>query len=387
MALKDVVEDIEGYREIATEIQVLRKYGSDHKSSRGEVAQIISQLHPPKIVLKLSEIIQETSSTRTFRLMGKDVGLPPFQAGQYLNLFVDIHGIRTSRPYSISSPPTHTGYYDVTVRRVEDGFVSSYLLDELKVGDELESTSPSGNFYYNALFHGADLVFLAGGSGVTPFMSMIREVAERGLTSRRIHLLYGSRNEADVIFQEELSAIAAHHRNISWMPVISNPSKNYAGATGLLTADRIAEAVGDVTSKTFYICGPEVMYDFCRRELVKLGVQKTKIRVEAYGPPREVTKQPGWPAEIRADDLFTVGLRSGKIIRAKASEPLMVSLEKNGIVIPASCRSGECSLCRTKMLSGKVFHPEGVRLRKSDSQFGYIHPCMAYPLTDLEILL
>ncbi|MFZ5569493.1 MAG: FAD-binding oxidoreductase [Thermodesulfobacteriota bacterium] len=387
MALKDVVQEIEGYREIEGEIRVLKKYGSDYKSSKGVVDQIIAQLHPPKIVLKLTEIIPETDSTRTLRFTGKNHNLPPFQAGQYLNLFVDVHGIRTSRPYSISSPPTRTGYYDVTIRRVAEGFVSSYLLDELKVGDELESTSPSGNFTYNPLFHGQDLVFLAGGSGITPFMSMIREAAERGLTSRRIQLLYGSRSEMDVIFQDELTAIAGRHANISWKPVISDPARDYRGARGLLTAETIRETVGPPAAKTFYICGPEIMYDFCRRELVQLGVPRAKIRVEAYGPPSDVTRQPGWPPEIGPGDMFTVTLRGGKSIPAKAAEPLMNALERQGIVVPASCRSGECSLCRTKMLSGKVFHPQGVRLRKSDRQFGYIHPCMAYPLSDLEILL
>ena len=84
---------------------------------------------------------------------------------------------------------------------------------------------------------------------------------------------------------------------------------------------------------------------------------------------------------------MTVALNGGRSIKARTGEPLMNSLEREGIVIPALCRSGECSLCRTKLLKGEVFQPEGVRLRKSDVQFGYIPPCMAYPLGDLEIML
>jgi ferredoxin len=129
------------------------------------------------------------------------------------------------------------------------------------------------------------------------------------------------------------------------------------------------------------------MYDFCLKELAKLDIKKRRIRTEVYGPPKDVSAQPGWPEGIKPDTLFTIRLKGGKTIEAKASEPLMISLERNGITIPALCRSGECSLCRTKMLSGKVFQPEGVKLRKSDRTFGYIHPCMAYPLSDLDILL
>ena len=386
MALKDVLKDIEGYQEIASEIQVLRKYGSDYSSTKGVVEHIISLLHPKRITLKLSEVQGETSSSKTLRFAAKGGYLPPFQAGQYVNIFVDVGGIRTSRPYSISSAPTQLGYYDITIRNVEDGFVSGYFLDEVPVGTEFEATSPSGNFIYNPLFHGEDLVFLAGGSGVTPFMSMIREVAGRGL-SRRIHLIYGSQNPDDVIFVAELKAITEKHQNISCSLVMSNPPNGYRGLTGFITAELMKKILGDVSAKTFYLCGPDAMYAFCLNELEKLGIPKRKIRTEVYGPPKDVTTQPGWPKDVKPADVFTVRIKGGKTIPAKASEPLMISLERNGVVIPALCRSGECSLCRTKLLSGRVFQPEGVRLRKSDRQFNYIHPCMAYPLTDLEILL
>ncbi len=386
MALKDVMKDMEGYQEIAREIEVLRKYGSDYSSSKGVVEHIISLLHPRRITLKLSEVINETSSSKTFRFAAKGGYLPPFQAGQYVNIFVDVGGIRTSRPYSISSSPMQLGYYDITIRNVSDGFVSSFFLDEVAPGAEFEATSPSGNFTYNPLFHGEDLVFLAGGSGVTPFMSMIREAADRDL-SRRIHLVYGSQDPDDVIFAGELSAITEKHRNISCSLVISNPPKDYKGLTGFMTAELMKKILGDVTGKTFYLCGPDAMYAFCLKELERLGIPKRKIRTEVYGPPKDVTTQPGWPTVVKPADVFTVKIKGGKTIPAKASEPLMISLERNGVVIPALCRSGECSLCRTKLLTGKVFQPEGVRLRKSDRQFGYIHPCMAYPLTDLEILL
>jgi ferredoxin len=88
---------------------------------------------------------------------------------------------------------------------------------------------------------------------------------------------------------------------------------------------------------------------------------------------------------VSAADSFQVKLKGKADIRARAGEPLMNSLERAGFVLETSCRSGECSLCRTKLISGKVFHPQGVKLRKSDRTHGYIHPCMAYPLTDLEI--
>jgi len=383
---RDFRPEIEGYAEIRGEIEVLRRYGFDYSSHKGRVDQVLNLLHPKKIRLQVSEIREETQTAKSFRLVSPDAYLPPFQAGQYINLFVDVAGVRTSRPYSISSPPSQSGYYEIAVRRVEDGFVSNYLLETVKVNDRLESTGPSGNFYYNPLFHGNDLVFLAGGSGITPFMSMIREVTDRGLP-RNIHLIYGSRKPDDMIFGEELQERAKLHENFKLTSVISEPPEGLEGFTGFISAKLMKDVLGSMEGKTFYICGPEAMYTFCLPELLKLQVPARKIRMEVFGPPKDVTAQPGWPETVNGDARFQVAIKGGKAIEARAGEPLMISLERARIVIPASCRSGECSLCRTKLLSGKVFQPPGAKLRKSDRTYGYIHPCFAYPLENLEIML
>ncbi len=383
---KEINEQIEGYAEIKKEIGVLKKYPVDRSVERGQVEEIINRLHPKTLNLRLSEIRQETASTTSLRFVSKDGYLPPFQAGQYINIFVEINGIRTSRPYSISSPPNQTGYYDITVRRVPDGFVSSYLLEDAKIGDSFQSTSPSGQFYHNSLFHGDKLVLIAGGSGITPFMSMIRELTDKDI-NRQVHLIYGSRIEDDIVFKEELKERSKGHQNLTVSTVISDPSQGYSGVTGFITADLIKELVKDTSDKMFYVCGPEVMYTFVLAELAKLKIPKRRIRVEVFGPPSDVTKQPAWPENITKDTFFQISLKNGLTLKARACEPLMNSLERFKITLTTSCRSGECSLCRTKLLSGKVFHPNGVKLRKSDRAFGYIHPCMAYPLEDLEILI
>ncbi len=384
MGFKDVVQDIAGFREIQHEIEILRKHGAGLGARRGEVKRVIDMLHPARVRLEVAAILPETPSAKTLRLVSPDGYLPPFQAGQYVNLSVEIGGVRTSRPYSISSSPTQTGHWDLTVRRLAGGFVSDYLLDEARVGDPFESTSPAGTFTYNPLFHGDDLVFLAGGSGITPFMSMIREVADRGL-KRRARLVYGSRAPDDVIFQHELDLIAGRHANFTYDLVVSEPPPGYRGRTGFLSAACIGECVGDIGGKMFYVCGPEAMYPCCEAALDELQVPRRRVRQEVFGPPGDVTREPGWPAGLRPDVAFTATLEGGRKVAVRAGEPLMNALEREGIVVPAQCRSGECSLCRTRLVSGQVFQPAGVLLRKSDRHFGYIHPCLAYPLSDLEL--
>ncbi len=381
----NVNEQIEGYAEIARENEILRKYSRDIVNTRGETLAAINVYHPKSLDLAVSEVRDETPSTSTMRLVSPDGWLPPFQAGQYVNLFVEVNGIRTSRPYSISSSPAQTGYYDMTVKRVEEGFVSSWLLDSLKPGDAITASSPTGNFYYNPLFHGKNLVFIAGGSGITPFMSMVREVTDRGL-DRKIHLVYGNRSENDIIFEEELTDREARHDNFTVDHVISEPDEKYSGPAGFITGKLLKELVKDIDTAMFYVCGPDAMYKFVLRELLSMEIPRRRIRVEVYGPPGHPAGQPGWPEEVSPDQVFQVKL-NGKTVPAKAGEPLMNSLERSGIVLPALCRSGECSLCRTKLMKGRVFHPESVKIRKSDLKYNYIHPCVAFPLEDLELMV
>jgi ferredoxin-NADP reductase len=245
-------------------------------------------------------------------------------------------------------------------------------------------------------------------------MSIIRHVVDEVAVPSplRIHLLYGSRTPDDVIFGRELAELAARHPltgselglELDYSLVISEPSPYDAGEdtqeageptgrpyrTGFLGPDLIREQVGEVAGKTFYVCGPGVMYDFCLEALAELGVPRHKIKRELYGPPGDVTREPGWPAGLSAEVTFEVVVEAStmagsRTIRAPAAEPLLNSLERYGLVVPAVCRAGECSACRTRLLSGRVFQPAHTGLRESDRAHGYIHACVSYPLEDLRI--
>ena len=347
------------------------------------MVDIVARFHPKSMALRLKATIEEAFETSTLRFERVDGDLPPFRPGQYVNLFIEIDGVKTSRPFSISSRPG-CGHLDLTIQRKPGGFVSGYILDNLKVGDELRSTGPVGHFYHEPLIDGADLVFLAGGSGITPFMSIIRDQAAKGWPLK-IHLLYGSRDPGVVIFGSELEELAAGADRFSYDLVISEPPDGYDGLTGFLDAKLIKSKVSDLSDRTFYICGPIVMYDPCLTALEELAVPAHKIRHEIYGPPDDITKEPGWPEGIAEDATFEVEVQGKGTISAAAREPLLNSLERGGIVAPAVCRSGECSVCRTRILSGKVFMPPDTGVRESDLEYGYVHPCVCYPLEDLQI--
>ncbi|MBN1532660.1 MAG: 2Fe-2S iron-sulfur cluster binding domain-containing protein [Spirochaetes bacterium] len=377
---------MQNYDRLLEQMNEFRERGTDYRSLRGRMSEVMDRLHPKRLRLEVAEIIQETPSAKTFRLVAPDRSLPPFLPGQYITVYTEVQSVATARAYSLSSAPADSGHYDITVRRLAGGLVSGRMLDRWRVGDTIEASSPSGNFYHNRIIHDRSVVYLAGGSGITPFMSMIRQEATRP-AGMNVCLLYGSNSDGDIIFHDELNRLAEGNARFRYVPVVEKPGAGYRGKTGYLTADLIREVLGDVEGRTFFLCGPGAMYDFCIRQLEALGVPRRKIRREMFGALPDITRHRDWPAEVNPAAEFSVQIKGKDTIKAKAGDSLLTSLEKNGLKVPSLCRSGECSYCRVKLLSGRVFQPKESLVRSSDRRFGYIHSCMSYPLTDLEILL
>jgi len=341
-------------------------------------------LHPRRMKLTLREVVVETASTRTLRLERTDGPLPPFEPGQYVNLFLTVDGVATSRPYSISSVPG-AALLDLTVKEKPGGFVSSALVRAVP-GAPFESTGPAGTFRHEPLLDGARVVFLAGGSGITPFMGMLRDQERRGWPLST-ELLYGTRSDEDVIFGAELERMARATDRLHFTLIPSEPSPRWTGERGLLDASLLRRLVPDLSDRTFFVCGPAAMYDLCLLALRELGVPTQRVRCEAYGPPPDVTRVPGWPEHVPADREWRVAMEDGRSFAARAGEPLIWAMERHGVVVPALCRSGECSACRTRVLEGEVFSPPHARIRESDRGHGYVHACVAYPLSDLRVRL
>lgn len=387
--LKDIGESITDMASIGLLVgrKVFARVLADERDIEpGLTARLVDGLHPERVPVEVAQVTDETPSTRTLRLTPLGRPVFPFRSGQFVTVFVTVDGVHTSRAYSISSPPSRP-YLEITVRRLPGGFVSRHLVEDVKVGDTLEVSGPAGFFYHEPLVDTDQLVFLAGGSGITPFMSMMREAVEtRG--DVRIQLIYGSRTPDDVIFFDELSEMAVHQDNIAVHLVLSEPPESYGGLCGLLDAEMIDPLVGDIRGKTFFMCGPHAMYSLCTEALSSLGVPPWRVKKEASGPPPDIRLVEGWPREVDAAGTFTLKIAdTRKRFDVTAGEPLLNSLERNGVALDNLCRSGECGVCRAALVEGGVFMPEAVAVRKADLACGYIHPCMAYPVSDLTLRL
>lgn len=387
MSEQNALNLIAGYTDAFAAKLALEQGGSDFYEVRGEVGSTVVQLHPKRLALQVAEIIEDTPTTKTLRLVAVDgQALPPFQAGQYINLFVEIDGVQTARPYAMSSSPSQRTHYDLTVKRAKGGFVSNYLLDRVALGQRLTSSGPMGTFHHNPLFHGDDLVFLAGGLGAAPARSILLNILDRQLP-QRLHMVYLNSHVDDVIFADELRELAGQHANFTLSEVISRPPAHYTGRSGRLNRAMLQELLGEIGNQMFYICGPTPLNDSCVALLTELGVARRRICVEANGAPKAPHEQAGWPAGVTLEDEVQITVQGRGSFRSTVGEPLLNALERNGYFVENACRSGECSLCRVKLVAGSVFNPQEAHLRKSDRDFGWVYSCVAFPIGDIEVLL
>ena len=357
---------------------------------------LCDRIHPKKLILRVSDIKDLSWDTKLYRLISTNPKklLAPFRAGQYLGLTVEIDGVRTSRPYSLVSSPNNLAYYELGIKKKEGGFVSPYIYENLKIGDILEATGPLGEFYYNPLFHGKNLVFIAGGCGIAPFISMLRNFTEKALPIN-IWIIFGCLTEQDILFQEELEDIQTRRENIKIKILLSEPDPDWKGACGFITKKEILDFIKTTEDKYFYVVGSLDMYQFIQEELKILNIPIHRIKYEAFGIPNDITKVIGWPQDIDTSkkvkiivDYISQGQKIQISFEASTIEPLLNSLERQKdlrLIINNGCRSGQCALCRTKLSSGKIFVPPAVIIREIDQDYGFIHPCISYPISDVHL--
>ena len=345
-------------------------------------------LHPDYVTLVVDEIIDRgAANAKTYILRSKDgKALPYFRAGMYLNLKLKLDGSLVTRSYSLCSSPKKAleGKYAITVRSNPGGFAADKLLAGLKVGDEVVSSSPQGFFYYEDLRDCPTVIGLAGGSGITPFLSMAEAIAD-GTEDFDLVLLFGSRDVDNILFKDELDALAKKTDKFKVVHVLSD-SEAEGYEHGFITAELIKKYAPEGEDYSVFLCGPEGMYKFLKPEIAKLGLPERLFRRKLIDVTKSVWESEGYPAECR-DKTFELTVRQGDKeykIPCSANEPVLVAIERAGIKAPSRCRSGECGWCRSKLVSGTYFIPAENEMRRwADKEYGYIHPCSTFATSDM----
>ena len=350
--------------------------------------------HAERLPVTVTRKTLETEDTVTLELTPAADMLPPFFPGQYFVLHVIVNGIETSRPYSVSSAQQERRAIGLTVKRAADGHVSRYLHDAVRTGDSLFISGPYGDFYYTPIRDRSHLVAVAAGSGITPFMSMLSTfgraaAGNENLRPEKLTLFYATRREQDRIFDERIAVLA---REVSWLtvvPILSKPHRGWRGAAGHIDAAFLQEHLFPraMSAFSYFICAPQNLGENLVNALLKMAVPRRQIRIEAFGPPSNITAQSGWPAGVKAHDVFEIKFnKTIQPLKAHAGVPLLTTMESAGIKTRALCRIGVCDACKMTIESGNVFTPEDNLQLRVDGDKRHIRPCTAFPISDLTLV-
>ncbi|WP_232696529.1 NO-inducible flavohemoprotein [Brevibacillus daliensis] len=231
--------------------------------------------------LIVTGIVQESSNIKSFYLKRPDdKTLPVHQAGQYISVQVDVPGVSYKQPrqYSLSMAP-NSEYYRISVKKEEQGIVSGLLHNNWKMGDTLEAASPSGNFVYEGK-ENTPVVFIAGGVGITPLLSMLH-VAKAD--TRPIHFVHCVQNSDVHPFAEEVKSLARSHMNLKVTTIYSNPIPvDQPDVVGLLSKEWIGKHVSKEAD--VYVCGPTSFMNHVVQCCQANGLAEEQIRFEVFGP-------------------------------------------------------------------------------------------------------
>lgn len=388
--VKSATADIKKFTSLITNREAaIRKGKPNDINPTFRINELAKKYHPDYQKMIISDIIfHEGADAKTFVFKKADGSEAAFfRAGQYVSVLLKIDGSLVTRPYSICSSPIEAkqGIVKITVRNVKDGFAAPYMLENFKVGDEVIISGPEGTFYYEELRDAENVIALAGGSGITPFLSMAYAIRD-GLEDFNLTILFGSRTEENILFKNELEAVANECDKIKVVNVLSDEKKK-GYENGFINAKLIKKYAPE-GKYSIFMCGPEAMYRFAEKEIESLGIEKKFIRRELLGVTKNVASLEDYPKDA-AGKVFDVKVIIGETeynIKANADEPVLAAIEKAGIPAPSRCRSGECGWCRSKLVSGEAYTPkENEGRRFTDIEFGYIHPCASFPLSDMVI--
>lgn len=373
MRIKGFLKDITGFFNVMKE---RKKTIEEAKETFDDVDRVLinqKRIHPGIITTQVLDIKKEAASSARIRFaLPKDIIL---SSGTYLSIKLVIDGHYVSRPYSIITSPKEAqenGYVEIIVKEKEAGFVSKYLTRALKKGDKMRIDVNQGDFSYNALRDKKDVLFIAGGVGVTPFISLSKDLLERKAVNS-ITLIYGVRNTTDILAKEELDELEKQGVKVIY---VMSEEPSYKGEKGFVSKDIIKKYV-DIHNVTFFICGPIVMVDYVKKELKDLDIDLRKVRYEGYIEPH-----------LAEEKEYNLTIKRGletTTIKAKANESLLVAIEKSGIKHDSSCRSGRCGYCHIKVIKGEYHLLDDSYIRYADKELGYVHSCITYPKSDLLI--
>ncbi|HEY0895182.1 MAG TPA: iron-sulfur cluster-binding domain-containing protein [Sphingobacteriaceae bacterium] len=341
----------------------------------------------------------ETSDTITMEF---DTGGEAFRflAGQFINITVSVGDEQITRSYSLSSAPSYI-YPSITVKRVPLGIMSNYLVDHWSEMEGVKVEGPFGNFIMpSGIPEDAELVFLAGGSGISPMYSLIRE---EGVSSRKISLINANRTIRDIIFHDGLSRLAAS-RNLRLVHALSAdtsgetvPSDRVINGrlSRLVVKKLLKEMVPVHTGAYYFVCGPHSLNELYLSVLESLGIPEAQVITESFHhqPAKNpVSVAPDSTCEVLInwqEDASCYGVEAddkvvsiSTLISVLPGDTILKAALQHGLPLRASCSAGTCGTCWARCISGTVIMQQNYALTEADVKDNLVLLCQSFPQDD-----
>jgi len=340
--------------------------------------------------LRVAEVVRETDDANSIRFEVPDEleAAFRFKAGQHLTLRADIDGEEVRRNYSLCVAP-HENALKVTVKRIAGGVFSNWVGDHLGVGDTLDVMTPHGSFTCDFDASKARrYVGFAGGSGITPVISLIRTALSVEPESR-FTLFYGNRDASSVIFLEALADLKDRYMGrFELYHFLSDEEGDVELFNGMLdraTCDEAIEHLVDTPGEidAWFICGPGPMMDAAEAALVDRGIASDRIHIERFtaGRPSAAIAAQMAALQEEATGLTLSVTLDGRTRRVEFDgRNILDSARDAGMPAPFACKAGVCATCRAKVIAGKVEMAARYGLTDEEIAAGYVLTCQSVPV-------
>lgn len=318
-----------------------------------------------------------------------------FTQGQHLTLRTWMNGKEERRSYSICSG-LDDGELRIGVRHVAGGVMSSWLNQSLKSGDDIDVLPPEGRFFVPIdASQARHYLGIAGGSGITPILAIMKTVLAREPLSH-FTLIYSNRRQSSTMFKEELEDLKNRYlTRLTLHTVFSQEHMDSPLYSGRLTQVKLGEFLSALIQPQqldhVFVCGPHGFNDEADAALLSAGVPAEHIHIERFGVPMDATRVTAKPTAQAGDapqamvQIIRDGLSREIEFRTEHGN-VLAAAEAAGLDVPYSCKSGVCCTCRAKLIAGKVRMDRNFALEKHEVEAGFVLTCQAHPLTDRVVI-
>lgn len=341
--------------------------------------------------LKVSKLIRRTKDAVSvyFEVDTEHKESFKYKAGQYLTIKLDKQGISERRAYSISTAPLENEL-GVTVKEVRGGKVSPWINNVLKEGAILEVMPPLGNFTYDIKPENENnYVFYAGGSGITPVISLIKTILKTE-TKSKVLLYYANSNLDSIIFRDELESSDAANSNLQIVHILNECKTDFKCEAGRLDPEKCRAYLQkdlnnfDIQNAIYFMCGPAGFMSQVEIALDELEIDKKQIHKESFTVEENKSTKSG-DASSKANITRKVKVHiygEEHTIDVKPDETILMAGIRQSLDPPFSCHIGACATCQAKVIKGDVEMEADDALMEEDKIDGYILTCTAHPITD-----